>query len=79
MGALNAMTKNAYEPFTVRKVASPEVPKLYTPSDVMKIFQISRPTFEEWCRKGTFKKITIPGRRRVFVSAESVDKLIQAT
>jgi predicted site-specific integrase-resolvase len=51
--------------------------RLYTPSEVMTIFKISRPTFGDWCKKGILKKIPIPGQRRVFVSAESVEKLIK--
>lgn len=48
----------------------------YTPTEVMDLFDISRPTFGEWCKKGVFKKITIPGQRRVYVSRESVNKLL---
>jgi predicted site-specific integrase-resolvase len=51
--------------------------KLYRPSDVMDIFDISRPTFNDWCKKGVFQKISIPGQRRVYVTAQSVDKLIR--
>lgn len=50
--------------------------RLYTPIQVMQLFDISRPTFGEWCKKGVFQKIVIPGQRRVFVSAESVEKLL---
>lgn len=50
--------------------------RLYTPKEVQDIFKISRPTFGEWCRRGHLDKITIPGQRRVYVRAESVDKLI---
>ena len=52
--------------------------RLYTPKQVQEIFQISRPTFAAWCESGTLKKIKIPGARRVFVSAENVEALIQS-
>jgi predicted site-specific integrase-resolvase len=52
-------------------------PRVYTANEVMNIFKISRPTFGDWCRKGVFKKISIPGTRRVFLNADSVDKLIE--
>lgn len=50
--------------------------RAYTPNEVMELFHISRPTFADWCNKGVFQKISIPGRRRVYVSAESVEKLL---
>jgi predicted site-specific integrase-resolvase len=51
--------------------------RVYTPGEVMNLFKIRRPTFGEWCRKGVLEKIDIPGQRRVYVKAESVDKLIE--
>lgn len=51
--------------------------KVYTPGQVMDMFHISRPTFGDWCKKGVFDKIQIPGQRRVYVTAASVDKLIR--
>ena len=53
--------------------------KLYTPREVCELFQISRVTFGEWCRKGHFQKITIPGQRRIFVTSESVDKILSGS
>jgi predicted site-specific integrase-resolvase len=53
-----------------------ESKKIYTPAEVMNLFKISRPTFGDWCRKGVFQKIHIPGQRRVYVKAESVEKLL---
>ena len=50
--------------------------RVYTPNEIMAMFDISRPTFSEWRRKGIFKTISIPGRRRIFVTAESVEKLL---
>jgi predicted site-specific integrase-resolvase len=50
--------------------------KLYTPQEVMELFQISRPTFCDWANKGLFKRVTIPGQRRVYLTSESVDKLL---
>lgn len=52
-------------------------PKVYTPDEVMRIFSISRPTFGDWCRKGVLEKISIPGMRRVYVKAASVDKILE--
>lgn len=49
---------------------------LYTPNEVMEIFDISRPTFQDWCSKGVLKKVTIPGQRRVFVDSQSVKDII---
>jgi predicted site-specific integrase-resolvase len=49
---------------------------VYTPSEVMEIFSISRPTFGDWCKKGVLRKIQIRGQRRVYVSADDVEKLI---
>jgi predicted site-specific integrase-resolvase len=59
-----------------KKEATEVQRKVYTPSDVMNIFQISRPTFSDWKRKGIFKVIAIPGQRRIYVTAESVDQLL---
>jgi hypothetical protein len=50
--------------------------RVYTPGEVMDLFKISRPTFGEWCRKGIFERIDIPGARRGYVTAKSVDNLI---
>jgi hypothetical protein len=50
--------------------------KLYTPDEVMKMFNVTRPTFTDWTKKGVFQKISIPGQRRVYVTAESVEKII---
>ncbi|MEJ1241640.1 helix-turn-helix domain-containing protein [Chryseolinea sp. T2] len=50
-----------------------------TPGEVMQIFKISRPTFGDWCRKGIFQKVSIPGRRRTYVTKASVDKLLQTS
>lgn len=49
---------------------------IYTPSEVMELFSISRVTFSEWCRKGVFEKIEIPGQRRVYVTGASVRKVL---
>ena len=53
--------------------------KVYTPNEVMDMFQISRPTFGDWMRKGIFKIVSIPGQRRIYVTAESVEKLLAGT
>ncbi|WP_369074973.1 helix-turn-helix domain-containing protein [Chryseosolibacter histidini] len=52
------------------------LPKVYTPEEVRTIFNISAPTFRDWVQSGIFQKITIPGKRRVFITSQSVEKLI---
>jgi len=52
--------------------------KILTPNEVLQIFSITRPTLADWCKKGLLEKIQIPGQRRVYVSAASIDKLINS-
>lgn len=49
-----------------------------TPNFVMNELDISRPTLNDWCRKGILRKIQIPGARRVYITKESFDKLVFA-
>lgn len=49
----------------------------YTPKYVMAELDISRPTLNDWCRKGILKKIHVPGARRVYITRESFDKIIK--
>lgn len=39
--------------------------------------EISRPTLNAWVRNGALEKIKIPGSRRVYISASSVNALMQ--
>ena len=50
--------------------------KLYTPKETCQIFSISRPTLNDWCKRNVLSKIAIPNRRRVFITGESIDRLI---
>src|SRR5690606_13975204 len=49
---------------------------IYTLKEACEMFSISRRTLNQWCDHGILKKITIPGRRRVYIDAESIRKLI---
>lgn len=50
---------------------------LLTAKQAMQLFQISRVTLNEWCRKGVLEKIHIPGMRRIFIKGSSVDNIIK--
>lgn len=50
--------------------------KALTPKYVMDQLDISRPTLNNWCKKGILTKIQIPGARRVYITSESFNKLV---
>jgi predicted site-specific integrase-resolvase len=51
--------------------------RIITPKAVMDEFDITRPTFNQWVKNGTLEKITVPGSRRVYITAQSVDKILK--
>jgi predicted site-specific integrase-resolvase len=50
--------------------------QIVTPKEVMKEFKISRPTFNQWVKNGVLNKIQIPGTRRIYITTESILKLL---
>lgn len=50
--------------------------RLYTAKETCKLFSISRVTLHEWSKRGLLEKISIPNRRRIFISGQSVERLI---
>lgn len=51
--------------------------RAYSPRYVMDQLNISRPTLNDWCKKGILKKIQIPGARRVYISKDSFDQIVK--
>jgi predicted DNA-binding transcriptional regulator AlpA len=50
--------------------------RVYTYPEVMKIFKISRPTLDEWVEAKIFQRISVPGRRRCYITGESVERIL---
>lgn len=37
--------------------------------------KLSRVSVHKWCKDGTLEKITVPGKRRVYITKESVSRI----
>jgi excisionase family DNA binding protein len=48
-----------------------------TTDEAMKVLKISRRTLSHWSDEGLIRKITIPGKRKIYFDKQSIDKLLK--